>query len=215
MPVPNNSDSSSDSSVIIGGALGGVILILMIIVVIFAVIICMKCNGDKKSPVNSKVTYNPTMDVVIEFNSLYDVTEVDNKVIKQEDLETSNNKKINKERCIYAQPNVFNEHTDLDVSVNMCVNPSYRVNVGEDKEVPFSLTEAKSNEKPHQSSTKQCNHDYVHNSSGQLQHNTVASATDDAEKNCLQAAANSHYANVSQYVINQLKSDENAIYGSQ
>ena len=60
---------------------------------------------------------------------------------------------------------------------------------------------------------KQYNYSYVHNGSVQPHYNRAANATDDTEKDNIQIHANtdqSHNTKLSQYVINQLQSDDNA-----
>ena len=60
---------------------------------------------------------------------------------------------------------------------------------------------------------KQYNYSYVHNGSVQPHYNRATNATDDTEKDNIQIHANvdqSHDTKVSQYVINQLQSDDNA-----
>ena len=101
------------------------------------------------------------------------------------------------------------------MKVLKCTAIHHTKQVWENKATPFSTNVANSVTKAHHElcMTKRYNYSYADNGSVQLHYNRAASATDDAEKDNLQILANidqSYNTKLSQYVINQLQSDDNA-----
>ena len=211
--------------------MGGVILLLMITVVLCIVILCVRRCHRKRIPVDDKVFYNTTKlntDVPVEYNPSYGVTKKDNNIIKTGNPVVSITTNpvynvpakpymnINEDECDYAQTS---QHSDLNESVKMYSNPSYKASMGKNKATPFSTNVTNSVTKTHHESCmtncKQYNYSYVHiyNGSVQPHYNRATNATDSTEKDNIQIHANvdqSRDTKVSQYVINQLQSDDNA-----
>ena len=179
VPISNNSGSSSDSSVVIGGVVGGVILLLMITVVLCIVILCMRrCHRKGHNKLSYKfnhedVTINTvdcsySLGIPITNNPTYDVL-------------TKPYSETNEDEYNYVQPNEFNQHSDLDESMEMTTNPSYRVTTGEDRATVFGTTsDTKADHSSHDATTEEYDYAYAHDDH-LLHHNTPVSTTGDTK----------------------------------
>jgi len=229
-PSSNDNGSSSDNIIVIVGAGGGVILLLLVIVVVLCVaIMCVKRFHKKgKFPTEYDKAFNDATKlnaaVTIEHNPSYDIKT--NKVDYSSDVPVTPNpsygvttkpySKATEDDYNYVQSNEFNQHTDLDKTIKLDINPSYGISRGKDRATSvFSETVTKFNTKAHDSSHNgtiaQCDYDYVHDDHF-LCRNVATNAASDVSKDHVQI-----YITVDQtkptdggeyYVINQPQSDD-------
>jgi len=153
----------------------------VIIVVLCVAIVCVTRSYKKgKVSIEYDKAFNDTTKVntaiTIEHNPSYDIIKT-NKVDYSSDVPITPNlsygvttkpySKATEDDYNYVQSKEFNQHTDLDKTIKLDINPSYGISRGKDKTtVAFSETVTKSNTKAHDSSHNatitQCNYDYVH-----------------------------------------------------
>ena len=195
--VSNESGSSSDSVAIIGGAVGGVILLLMITVVLCIVIVCVRRSHMKKgSPVDDNATKLNT-DVTIDNNPSFDVTKANTldhsyttinprgsdvpiTINPSYNVPTKPYSKTSKDDYNYVQPDAFVQHSELENTIKMDTNPSYRVNIQEERAAATG-----SDTKPHQPSLDATTEQYDYacvQDDHLLHHNTSANTTGDAKE---------------------------------
>ena len=166
--VLSDSGSRLDSGGVIGGVVGGVILLLMIAVVLCVVILCMRRSCKRKVfSVGDNVHYdianlkqnaagtknhNASRDVTAP--DLVHYSTIKPRARNSEISITSNpsyyvplttnpsynvaTKPYKEDEYNYVQPDELNQHSDLDGSVEICDNPSYGVNIGEDRATVFN-----------------------------------------------------------------------------
>ena len=197
-PVSNDSGSSSDSVAVIGGAVGGVILLLMIIftVVLYIVIVCIRrCHKQE----DNKVTYNTTKlnaNVTIDNNPSYNVTKANTldqsysainpggsdvpiTINPSYNVPTKPYSKTSEDDYNYVQPNELVQHSGLEDTIKMDTNPSYGVNIQEERAAAAGL------DTTHQSSYDVTAEQYDYalvQDDHLLHHNTSANATSDAKE---------------------------------
>ena len=196
MLVSSNSGSSSDSSAIIGGAVGGVMILLMITVVLCIVIVYMRrCHRER----HYKVTYNTTnlnADVTIHNNPSYDVTKANTldhsystinpggsdvpiTINPSYNVPTKPYSKTSEDDYNYVQPNEFVQHSNLEDNIKMDTNPSYGVNIQEEKAAATDLDTA--HQSSHDTITEQYDYACVRGDD-LLHHNMSAITTADAKE---------------------------------
>jgi len=169
---------------------------------------------------SDKVIYDATKlntAVTIERNPSYDVLKT-NKVDYSSDVPVTPNpnpsygittkpySKATEDDYTYVQPNEFNQHSDLDETIKLDINPLYGLSRRKDKATPASSeTVTKSNTKAHDSSHNatiaQCDNDYVHDDHF-LRRNAAINPTSDARKDNVQVYT----------TVDQTKSTDNGEY---
>ena len=190
-PVSNDSGSSSDNIAIISGAVGGVILLLMIIVMLCIVIVSIRrCHIKKRSAVDDNTTKLDT-DVTTDnpsHNVKTDTTDHLYSTIKAQGsnvpitINPSYNvptKPTREDDYKYVQPNEFVQHSELEDTIKMDTNPSYGVNIQEERAAATSSDTA--HQSSHDATTEQ--YDYACVQDGHLlHHNTSANTTGDVKE---------------------------------
>ena len=175
----------------------------MITVVLCIVILCMRRSYRKKQfSMDDKVYYdftNLNTNVKLDHNPSYVATTPDHdtvaySTVKPRDFSvsitsnpsyyipfTSNpsynvpTKPYSEDEYNYVQPNEFDQHSDLDGSIEMDTNPSY--GVGEDRTTVFSTTsDTKAGRSLYDATTEEYDYAYAHDDH-LLHHNTTANIT--------------------------------------
>ena len=192
----NDSGSSSDIVAIISGAVGGVLLLLMITVMLCIVIVCIRRSHMKKGSTVDGNTTKLNTDLTIDNNPSYDITKTNTSdhsysTIKPQgsDVPITSNpsynvptkpySKTSEDDYNYVQPNEFVQHLELEGTIKMQTNPSYGVNIQEER------VAATSSDTTHQSSHDAMTEQYDYacvQGDHLLHHNTSANTTGDAKE---------------------------------
>ena len=191
--LANSHGSSNDLAAFIGGAVGGFVLLLMIIVVFCIVVLYMRRfhrKGDKSVSCN---TAQLNTDVTIENNPSYGLTQV--RVIEPRDsdvplitnpsysVSTRPYSKTSEDMCDYIQPDESTQLSDLDGSIRMDTNSSYRVSTGKEKSKTLSTTsDTITYQSSHDATAKE--YDYAYASNDRVLH--PSSNTGGAKQNNVQ-----------------------------
>jgi len=170
----------------------------MIIVVLCVVIVCIKRSYRKgkfhieyDKPFNDTTKINTA--VTTQHNPSYNVIKTNTMDHHSSDVPVTPNpsygvatkpySKAIEDDQNYVQPNEFNQHSDLDETIKMDINPSYGISRGKDRVAPpYSETVMKSNTKAHDSSHNatiaQCDYDYVRDDHFLCQNAAINAASD-------------------------------------
>ena len=194
--VSNDSGISSDIVAITGGAMGAVILLLMITLLLCIVMVCMRRSQMKKgSPVDDSATKLNT-NVTIDNNPSCDVTKANTidysysttnpggsdvpiTINPSYNVHTKPYSKTSEGIYNYVQPNELVQHSELEDTIKMQTNPSYGVNIQEERAAATGSDTA--HQSSHDATTEQYDYACVRGDH-LLHHNTSANTTGDAKE---------------------------------